>query len=403
MAFAFNGSVLQWAVYARPYAGVIACVALAFFMVQRQLALPAPTTALWVGYAAAATAAVLLHPFSAAAASIFVVMLAFAAAGTRTKLWLGWLVASIAPVIAAVWLLAASMSQRSQISAVLLNVQWIRDATAVMTGLRRPVVTVVLLVVIVVAAKVVARFGWTVGTAGDLTKSRDPAFAGAISLLGLPALVLLAGSHLFTPMLIERYIASTTLGAPLVVGAASGVVVAAVRRVGLPGRWGTPAAAVATVAILAVTAFSLLPRVASAVRHTFYLDDVPGWSQLLLAKAKSGDYLTVHRPYGHGGIAASVAYYLNDDAFAADVTAALRTTGEPEVYERRIVAVGPDGIRTEPAWGAVVNGTVWRGWIAFYEPRPAECTEDDSVIMQGGDFVLREWHCDGFRLTEQNK
>jgi hypothetical protein len=420
---------------ARPYIWVAFFTALAVLALQRQLDRERPAVSWWVVFSLAGVGGVLVHPLAANVFPVFLVMAACATPGRRARVWWGLAIASIPAGIAAGWLLSSSSGQRGQVGASMPQFAFIFDTILSLSGLTFPLALIGVLIAVVGGVLFVkwvspkrGRAGAPdavapgagasgAGASGAAASWRDPAWFGALALLVLPTVALYVASFLVYPLLTDRYAAATILATPLLIGAAAGALVDAAKQEAAnrsmprgsatygpgdsPARVKSIPEFLAPIVVLAVAAALLAPGALSIARRVHHFDDIRLLAAELQARVQPGDIVSIVKPYTTGGFGSGVAYYTGDTALAAAVELYLRTVGEPTVYERRVVSVGPDGLSTEAAFGAAVSGTMWRvSFFWFPEATPDQCTENPADLVQAGDLTLRRWTCDGLILMQ---
>ncbi|TYL54202.1 hypothetical protein [Agromyces mariniharenae] len=386
LAFACNGAALTAAVQARPYALAVLFVALA--VLTADLAASTGRRRAWIAYAVAASAAVAMHVL----ALIAVLLTALLLVGRRRPPAgrapaLAWWCGTTAPAVAvAVALLVPGLGQRGQLG-------WMSDPTfrsalsdlaraagvsphreALFDGLALLALAAALAVAILAASRPAEarRAAPAEPAATEIARIRPVVLAGSLAFV--PWTLLLGASWLVTPILAERYMTWSALGAALVVAAA--VHAAQTARRGLALGAG----------ILAGVLFA--GSVALAVERLWDLppaaDDFPAAVGVVERGAAPGDLLVLQQRYYEGGVAYGFAESAADPEQLGDVFDRQPEGGQPPLDVRRITSTDP--LRSSADAGAAgVGETVWLvglvqpldpGVDATLEPSLAACLAD---------------------------
>lgn len=367
LALALNPQVVQLGATARPYALAIAATALAGLSLDVAIERAARgRAAVWpfLGYAAALATAGWLHLFALLALPAFAVM---ALRRGRDGSFVLSTVAALA-VVAPHALAAAS--QRGQVS-------WIpaptpRSAAGSLASLT--------------TARGDGWFGapellgaalalTTAGVAVVLLRRRTGERADQLRRLGAAAALtaapwgaLLAVSVIATPYLRTPYLAPSTVGLALLLGALVGVA----RHAGSDRRAPAASRLVAGLAV-AQLAFSAV-MTTTVLAMPWRVDDYPALATAIEDEVRPGDTLVVVQLYQEVGVASGLARAIDDDGYVELLQERLAAGTQPEIDVR--VAAATDPIRTTAAAGTGGSGSWWVVWT-----RNA-VTDDDLAVLE---------------------
>lgn len=357
LAFASNGAMLAASVQARPYAMAVLFVALA--VLTAEIAAATGRRWAWIGYAVTASAAVAMHVLALPAVMLTGLLLWRRPAPGRAAIaW--WCGATAIPVVVAIALLVPGIEHRGQLG-------WMSDPTlrtaladlarAAGVSLQREVVfdgialillaaTAALAILAAVRRPAARRALPAASAATTAAAVRPVVFSTALAFA--PWVLLLAASWLVTPVLAERYISWSAIGASLVVAAAVHAAQTAPRRLAVSAGALAGVVLVTSVAMATERVWNLPPRG----------DDLPAAVDLLERDAAPGDLLVVQQRYYEGGVAYGFSESAADAEHMADVFERQPDGGQPLLDVRRIT--GTDPLRSAADAGAAADGaTVW--------------------------------------------
>jgi mannosyltransferase len=399
LALALNPLFAQLALDARPYALATFCTVLSTWLLER--ALDRSSAGRWVGYWAALTAAGLLHPFAVLVAGAHVALVL-----GRRRHGRPFALSVVAALLVLAPMALVAHSQSDQVSwiskpspfravATLGNVVDYQTSGNV-TG------TALLFGAVVLAAAVLAALPpiRALRTEAAERARTDLARVGfAFALVVVPWLLLLIASWTVVPVLTTHYLAPSTVGVALLLGAGT-------RALGeyLHARFqGLAATTVAATVVLVVSVALVGPTTRAVTLRTTFQDDFAGLATALTQRAHPGDALGVVQMFSQTGLAVGVAHYSHDDAYLQTLLDRLPTGSQPIVDARVITGVRP--WQTAPLRaGAATPGRMW----LIYTGSPAKpevssalsalgCSADPSGTTTYGELVLSQISCDGAR------
>ncbi|MFD4635087.1 glycosyltransferase family 39 protein [Streptomyces sp. NPDC058284] len=251
-------AVQQYAQEGRSYALVVACVALASWLLV--VAVERPGVGHWTAYSAAVLTGALLNWFSLLVLFAHAVTVALARLPRATLL--RWAVASSTAVIATLPLILASTAQSGQVA-------WI------------PPISQSTFLGLLLTLLVGALCAWLARSRGNQRTPSDARLsltAIALPLLALPQLVLLAVS-LVHPLYLTRYVLFSHLGLALLIGAACRTLACHPRT---PPHWLIPT-------VMALIFLALLPVEMSLRSAAGRVDDVLSTAEDVAAVRETGD------------------------------------------------------------------------------------------------------------------
>ena len=365
---AANPLMVALAATARPAATATVCVALALLCADIAISARGRTAVLpWVGFVAATVGAGVMHLFSLLAV-VPVIALALPRGRRAAVSCLLAAVASAGVIGPFAWWASLQTGQVSWIPAVEVPV-----ALAILSNLVTSPDRLALDVIDALGLVAIA-----LGTGAALViaaraRQIDPIvrLIFAIGVAVLPWLTLLAVSAV-SPVLRTGYLAPSTIGVALL-GAS---LVRAEAPDGADRVRHRIRARFVGAALLACILASTIPANVRAASAGFRHDNFPGLANELLAHAEPGDVVVIVQRRHETGLAAGVARYAGDEAFASEVRQRLAAASALSAEVRHVVTTAPLQTTQTPARAWPPNSC--SAWVVS----AGELRDDDVQLLR---------------------
>ncbi|MDL9978287.1 hypothetical protein [Microbacterium candidum] len=349
-AFAIGAAGIASGANARPYALSILAVAVAILALDTTRTARSPAAG-WIVYSAAGVVAVILQPLAALPLALTVILSVSAPRARNAAIWAA---VSIPWFVATLLMILRGLGQRGQLDWLSRvdardAVQTLAAALSLSPGRAVAFDAVVLAVFLAVGLLTLVR--------GTRSWRRPLLFALALAVA--PTALLFAMSVTIRPLLAERYVLWSSIGAALVIGAAVG-------RLAVEHRLWDVVGACAAIVLLIVGG----ARGAESALYPLRGDDFPAIASDIRSSAQPGDLLVVVQRYEQGGVAYGFAEASGDRGYRREILQTVPDGPLPVLGVRRIESVDP--LRTSPVASKDATDPSRTMWIVSIWPPTLE-------------------------------